>query len=330
MARDQALIDTLKACSDPVRADVLRLLARDSFGVLELAHILELPQPALSHHLKVLARAGLVATRRDGNSIFYRRSARTDDAVLEPLTCSVFEALDRLKISRSKSARLRQVHRQRAERSRAFFAERASDFEAQRALICEPDVYLGAVQRRLPRRRRRALDVGPGGGEALVMLAERFEHVVGIDNSPAMLSRARRALVPDHGEGDAQTAAQRCARNVVLKHGEFLALRKERFDAIVLAMVLHHAPSPAAFFAHAARLLAPAGRVIVVELVRHDQEWARDACGDLWLGFEPNELVDWARAAELTPAAPEYLAQRNGFRVQIHHFDRLSDRGLPR
>lgn len=315
MPRDQALVETLKACSDPTRADVLRLLARDSFGVLELAHILELPQPALSHHLKVLARAGLVATRRDGNSIFYRRSARTDDAVLEPLTCSVFDALDRLPLARGKTARLRQVHRQRAERSRAFFVERASDFEAQRALICEPDVYLGAVERRLPRRRHRALDVGPGGGEALVMLAGHFDHVVGIDNSKAMLERARRALA---SSCDARARVQ-------LKRGEFLGLRKERFDLILFAMVLHHAPSPAAFFAHAARSLAPRGRLIVVELVRHDQDWAREACGDLWLGFEPDELTEWARAARLDAAAPEFLAQRNGFRVQIHHFDHRSN-----
>ena len=327
MAREQALVDTLKACSDPTRADVLRLLARDSFGVLELAHILELPQPALSHHLKVLARAGLVARRRDGNSIFYRRSAPADDAVLEPLASSVFAALDCLPLARGKAARLRQVHRQRAERSRAFFAEHATDFEAQRALICEPAVYLGAVERRLPQRRRRALDVGPGGGETLVMLTAHFDRVVGIDNSKAMLERARRA-VSTSCDAALKTRAGRA--RVRLEHGEFLALRDAHFDLIVFAMVLHHAPSPAAFFAHAVRLLAPNGRLIVVELARHDQDWARDACGDLWLGFEPDELVAWARAAGLEGAAPEFLAQRNGFRVQVHHFDHPSRPSIDR
>jgi DNA-binding transcriptional ArsR family regulator len=322
MAREQALVETLKACSDPTRAEVLRLLARDSFGVLELAHILELPQPALSHHLKVLARAGLVATRRDGNSIFYRRSARTDDDLLEPLTSSVFAALDHLPLARAKATRLRQVHRQRAQRSRAFFSEHATDFEAQRALICEPEVYLGAVEHRLPRRRRRALDVGPGGGEALVMLTRHFERVVGIDNSKAMLERARRTVSAAR-EGAPRTRTGRVPR-VQLEHGDFLALHDARFDLIVFAMVLHHAPSPAAFFAHAARLLEANGRLIVVELVRHDQEWAREACGDLWLGFEPDELGDWGRSARLEGAAPEFLAQRNGFRVQIHHFDHRS------
>jgi len=310
-APQKQIIDTLKAFSDPLRADVLRLLARDSFGVMEIAHVLDVPQPALSHHLKILARAGLVATRRDGTSIFYRRAQ--DDATLAPLKASVFEALDRIPLNPKQRARVAEIHRQRAERSKAFFASHASEFEDRRTLICHPDVYLPAVERLLPEHGRRALDVGPGDGDALPMLAARFEHVVGIDNSKAMLARARRRLrdLDVHG--------------VVLRNVEFMSPLKGRFDAILLAMVLHHAPSPAAFIAHAAGLLAPNGRLIVVELSRHDQDWAREACGDLWLGFEPDELDRWGREAGLMPVLPEYLAQRNGFRIQIQPFDKGVD-----
>ena len=63
-----------KASADSLRLQVLRVLREDSFGVSELCSIFDIRQPALSHHLKVLANAGLVATRREGNSIFYRRS----------------------------------------------------------------------------------------------------------------------------------------------------------------------------------------------------------------------------------------------------------------
>jgi len=136
------------------------------------------------------------------------------------------------------------------------------------------------------------------------------EQVIGIDNSKAMLARARRRL---------RTLD---IHRVVLRHGEFMTPQRGRFDAILLAMVLHHAPSPAAFVAHAAGLLVPGGRLIVVELSRHDQDWARDACGDLWLGFEPDELERWGCQAGLAPAASEYLAQRNGFRIQIQPFDK--------
>jgi hypothetical protein len=81
--------------------------------------------------------------------------------------------------------------------------------------------------------------------------------------------------------------------------------------------VLHHARSPAAFIGHAARHLAPGGLLVVIELCRHDQDWVRDACGDVWLGFEPDDLDQWAAMAGLSPGAPQYLAQRNGFRLQI-------------
>ncbi|NJN52006.1 MAG: hypothetical protein HC809_09760 [Gammaproteobacteria bacterium] len=56
-------------------------------------------------------------------------------------------------------------------------------------------------------------------------------------------------------------------------------------------------------------------------MIKHTQTWARDACGDLWLGFDPDEVISFGRHVHLTAREPSYLAQRNGFRVQIHTFD---------
>ena len=69
-----ALAALCKASGDALRLNILRALANDSFGVLELAQIFATGQSGISHHLKVLAQAGLVATRREGNAIFYRRA----------------------------------------------------------------------------------------------------------------------------------------------------------------------------------------------------------------------------------------------------------------
>src|SRR5690554_4023959 len=63
----------LKAAGDPLRLQALQLLGYSSFAVLELAEILAMRQSGMSHHLKVLAKAGLVEQRRKGNTIFYRR-----------------------------------------------------------------------------------------------------------------------------------------------------------------------------------------------------------------------------------------------------------------
>ncbi|MBU0836066.1 MAG: metalloregulator ArsR/SmtB family transcription factor, partial [Gammaproteobacteria bacterium] len=57
-----------KAGGDALRLNVLRALASDSFGVLELAQIFAIGQSGMSHHLKVLTQAGLLATRREGNA----------------------------------------------------------------------------------------------------------------------------------------------------------------------------------------------------------------------------------------------------------------------
>ena len=70
---NDSLAALFKACGDPLRLEILRLLERDAFGVLELCALLGIRQSAMSHHLKVLSVAGLVETQREGNSIFYRR-----------------------------------------------------------------------------------------------------------------------------------------------------------------------------------------------------------------------------------------------------------------
>src|SRR5210317_475543 len=70
-----------KALGDPLRLDIMRLLQRDSYGVLELCEIFDIQQPSMSHHLKVLAKAELVTTRREGNTLFYRRSTPVSSAI---------------------------------------------------------------------------------------------------------------------------------------------------------------------------------------------------------------------------------------------------------
>ena len=68
--------------------------------------------------------------------------------------------------------------------------------------------------------------------------------------------------------------------------------------------------------------LAPDGVVLVTDLCSHDQGWARENCGDLWLGFDPQELGGWAQEAGLADSASVYLAQRNGFQIQVRLFRR--------
>jgi DNA-binding transcriptional ArsR family regulator len=60
-----ALDDTFAALADPTRRAILARLASGQASVMELAKPFEMSQPAISKHLKVLERAGLISRGRD-------------------------------------------------------------------------------------------------------------------------------------------------------------------------------------------------------------------------------------------------------------------------
>lgn len=311
-----ALTSLCKASADTLRLLVLRVLHKDSLGVSELCSIFDIRQPALSHHLKVLANAGLVAARREGNSIFYRRSELGQHPLLEALQHSIFEAVDQIELPGAIEDGLLALHRQREENSSNFFRLNAHKFRQQQDLIAGYAQYADVVAQVLMdaqlRRRHTVLEIGPGDGSFLLELAPRFEHVVALDNAPGMLEQAR----------DKVTAAGLGNVEFILGDTSSKQLRGLQADCVVINMVLHHTPAPGAVLQDAAACLGPGGVVLVTDLCNHEQGWAREICGDLWLGFNPQDLAQWAYDAGLTDIASEYLAQRNGFQVQVRLFGR--------
>ena len=308
------LASLCKASSDPLRLQVLRALKNDSFGVSELCAIFDIRQPALSHHLKVLASAGLVATRREANSIFYRRRELGQDGGLGALKGQIFAALDQVQLPADSRQRIHALYQQRVENSRSFFTSNAHKFQQQQDLIASYDQYAETVAQVLGdaplKHNRLALEVGPGDGSFLSKLSPRFEQLIALDNAPEMLDQAR------------CSAATEGLDNITFIHGDTAAqeLQGLQADCIVINMVMHHTPSPPQVFTDVAGYLAPGGVLLVTDLCSHDQSWARENCGDLWLGFEPEDLAKWADDAGLEDIASIYLAQRNGFQIQVRLF----------
>jgi ArsR family transcriptional regulator, arsenate/arsenite/antimonite-responsive transcriptional repressor len=69
----EALAARFKALADPTRVAIVnRLAAADEVCVCDFVAALELAQPTISHHLKVLRDAGLVESSRRGTWAFYR------------------------------------------------------------------------------------------------------------------------------------------------------------------------------------------------------------------------------------------------------------------
>jgi ArsR family transcriptional regulator len=315
------LATVLRACADPGRLTILRLLARDAFAVAELGTILGLGQATVSHHLKSLADAGLVSARRDGTHSFHRRTL-PGEGPGSRLHAALLEEIDARPLDPQLLAGREQVFRARAQRSRAFFDRNADHFDASRDLIARPEAYLPELAELLPATGRRALEIGPGPGEFLPELARRFATVIALDASDEMVERARghcSAAGLDHvrihrGELPA-------ARGPLADAG-LAALLEAPLDVIVCAMVLHHTPGPDALIARCAERLAPGGQLLIAELCPHGQDWTLDACGDVWSGIDPDELTAWATAAGLDAGPSQFLAQRNGFRIQLRRFER--------
>ena len=303
-----------KAGGDPLRLNVLRALANDSFGVLELTQIFAIGQSGMSHHLKVLAQAGLVATRREGNAIFYRRALPHTGRPGGRLHAALLDEVDSLELPADVLERIGLVHRQRALASQDFFARTAEKFRAQQDLIAGLAQYRESLLALLDKLSfepdATALEVGPGDGGFLPELARRFQHVTAMDNSPTMLELAREACT------------RQALANVELRLADALVDAKVRADCVVLNMVLHHFAAPADALKQLAGLVQPGGSLLITDLCSHDQSWAREACGDLWLGFEQEDLARWAIAAGLVPGESLYVGLRNGFQIQVRHFQR--------
>ncbi|MGQ9424939.1 ArsR/SmtB family transcription factor [Gilvimarinus sp. F26214L] len=304
----------LKAAADPLRLAILRVLARGSYGVLELSRIFETRQSGMSHHLKVLANGGLVATRREGNSIYYRRAHRPADDPLQGTQSALYATLDAVPLDAGVQRRLSDIQRERAQASQQFFADNADKFREQQDLIASYPIYgehVADMLARIPRRRFEAvLEIGPGEGEFLRVLSESYRQVFAVDNSPRMLERARRFAA---GEGLANV-------EFLLGDSRLAVDQGLNVDCVVINMVLHHTPSPGDIFCDASQVLQPGGSLVVTDLCRHDQHWASDSCGDLWLGFEPQDFSEWAADAGLEEGQSSYFALRNGFQIQIRHF----------
>ncbi|OLF50986.1 ArsR/SmtB family transcription factor [Pseudomonas chlororaphis] len=303
-----------KAGGDPLRLNVLRALANDSFGVLELAQIFAIGQSGMSHHLKVLAQAGLVATRREGNAIFYRRALPHTELLGGRLHAALLDEVDNLALPGEVQSRIGLVHRQRAAASQDFFSRVADKFRAQQDLIAGLPQYRESVLALLDKLNftdtATAIEVGPGDGGFLPELARRFARVTALDNSSAMLDLAR------------QVCDREALANVSLQLADALNGVRLTADCVVLNMVLHHFAAPADAFKPMAGLLQPGGSLLVTELCSHNQSWAREACGDLWLGFDQDDLARWATAAGLVPGESLYVGLRNGFQIQVRHFQR--------
>ena len=285
---------------DEARLRLLRVLSRERLNVTELTGVLGLAQSGVSRHLGLLKDAGLVAEERDGGFSYYRAAALPGaDAALTAILQAQFEASGSDPTVRADEARLQEVLRLRKEN---FDTHTGPDTRDARQLV--PGRSWAAWSRALGLLMPpvKVADLGCGEGYLTMEAARWASRVVAVDRSETVLNRAK-AL-----------ARRRRVSNVIWKKGELerLPMKDGAVDVAMLSQALHHAHEPARAVAEAARVTAPGGRVLLLDLRAHDEEWVRAKLGDRRLGFDDDELRRMLTAAGLADVKVGVGARKSG------------------
>ena len=278
----------LKAAAEATRLRILALLAEAELTVSDLTAILRQSQPRISRHLRLLAEAGLVERFREGSWAFFRLGERENAAKLAHELIAHLDPED-VTLSRDRE-RLAAVRTQRAQAAQNYFRQHAAEWDRIRKLHVADEAVEAAIIGALADAPLRALlDLGTGTGRMLELLAPQIERGLGLDLSLDMLSLARARLD--------RAGLRHCS----VRQGDIydLALPKDSFDAVVIHQVLHFLDDGARAIEEAARVLRPGGRLLVVDFAPHDLEFLRDEHAHRRLGFAPETVTQWMKAAGL-------------------------------
>lgn len=270
-----SLLKSLKLIVDPTRVRLLRLLRSQELTVAELQEILGMGQSRISTQLSQLRAAGLVGDRRVGKNMHYGVVESGGAPALWEL---VQQAGEELPEAAADTTALALVLRKRSDKARAYFDQLAGKFGRTyvpgrswkglcEALIKMMDPCVIA-------------DLGAGEGTLSQLLAQRAQHVIAVDSSPRMVEFGAQ-LARDHGVG-----------NLEFRLGDLESppIADNSVDLALFSQALHHAHKPARAVAEAARILRPGGRLVVLDLLRHEFEQARELYADVWLGFSEAEM----------------------------------------
>lgn len=291
------LVTALKAAAEPTRLRILALLAGGEHNVKDMTLILGQSQPRISRHLKLLAEAGLVERFREGSWVYFHISDRTNGGRLALALVGTVCPDDAL--HRRDRERAEGVKRERESAAQDYFRQHAADWDRIRALHVSESKVEEAMGRALGRGPFRLfVDLGTGTGRTLELFAKRYERGLGIDVNQAMLQLARANL------------ARAGLNHAQVRHGDLynLGLADGSADAVVMHQVLHYLSEPGLAIAEAARVLAPGGKLLIVDFAPHDQEFLREAHAHERLGFGSQQIVKWCADASLAVKVTEELA----------------------
>lgn len=302
------IVEVLRAAGEPTRLRILALLSHEELSVLEICRVLDQSQPRVSRHLKLLAEAGLAERFPDGAWVFYRLATGGEPRRLVDQVLGLIDPADAV-LARD-ADRLRAVQAERETEAGAYFARNAARWDEIRSLYVADEAVEAAIGEAIGAGRfRRLIDLGSGTGRMLTLLGPSADEALGLDLSQQMLNIARSNV--------AKAGLEHCE----LRHGDIFGtgLEDGAADLVVVHQVLHYLNEPAVAVREAARLVAPGGRLLIVDFAPHALEFLREQHQHRRLGFSETEMSRWLEDAGLSGVQVRTLppAREAGLTVKI-------------
>lgn len=270
-----SIVKILRVVADPNRLRILLLLRGEELTVAELQEILAMGQSTISTHLSQLKQADLVEDRRTGKNSLYSIRLDAAEGILAEL---LKQAKDEIPEAAQDQAAIRRVVKKRQDRMRSFFDSVAGRLGKDYVPGKSWKGVAEALLRLMPP--MVIADLGAGEGAFALLLAERAVKVIAVDNSAKMIEVAR------------EQAQRHGVKNVEYRLGDMeeLPIEDAAVDLVFFSQSLHHALHPERAAQEASRILKPGGRIVVLDLLKHRFEEARELYADEWLGFSEAEL----------------------------------------
>jgi ArsR family transcriptional regulator len=306
-------INLLKLLADPTRLRLLLLLEQEELSVAELQQVLGMGQSRISSHLAQLKRAGVVEDRRAGKNVYYGASRASGKNGARGRMQEMIEILARdiPETARDRTA-LKLALRKRQDKAREYFDELAGKFGRSYVPGRSWKALSHALISLVPR--LTIVDLGAGEGTLSQLLARNARKVIAVDNSPKMV------------EFGSKLARQHGFKNLEYRLGDLEdpPIQKESVDLVILSQALHHAIKPERAIDSAHRILKKNGRIVVLDLLSHNFEKARELYADRWLGFSEVKLHELLEEGGFRDLEVSVVSREN----QNPHFQTLFATGV--
>ncbi len=277
-------LKSLRALSDPTRLRIVALLEKVELSVNELQEVTHMGQSRISTHLGLLQDAELVQSRREGKRTFYRINQSADSTAREFIGVAVRGAKE-MPEHAADEVNLKRILARRNDQQQLYFNQIAGRFDRSYGPGRSWQAFGQMLLRVLPP--LVVADLGAGEGLLSELLARRCKKVIAVDNSEKIVAFG------------AAKAKKNGLKNLEFRLGDLQAppIEPHSVDLVVLSQALHHAEEPDKTIAACHGVLRPGGQIMILDLLKHTFDQARELYGDRWLGFPESDLQRWLEAA---------------------------------